>query len=261
MVGRLEGFAALITGASSGIGLAVANAYRAEGAHVLVFDRQPPSNAIEGTADFVQGDVRSPEDNQRAVEKAVGVFGKLDVFIANAGIYDNRHGFADYTAQNLGPAFDELFGINVKGAMLGVAAAAPALRRSKGLIIFTGSVSGDRAGFGGAMYVAAKHAIHGLTRQLALEFAPDIRVNAVAPGYAPTSLKGLSLLDDDKPRRKPVASDLPLQEIAVPEDYAEAYVFLASKAGRRLATGTVMLLDGGLSIYGPPKRGEQGDTR
>ncbi|MBL0423041.1 SDR family oxidoreductase [Ramlibacter sp. AW1] len=120
-------------------------------------------------------------------------------------------------------------------------------------MIFTSSVSGSHAGFGGPLYVAAKHAVNGLTKQLAFELAPDIRVNAVAPGYVPTGLRGLQALGQQANPVAPAAADLPLQAIGTPEDYAGAYVFLASDACARTATGTVMTLDGGASVRGPRK--------
>ena len=156
-----------------------------------------------------------------------------------------------YSPAELDLAFRELFDVNVKGYLMGALAAAPALARSRGCILFTGSISGNHAGFGGALYVAAKHAIHGLTRQLALELAPDIRVNAIAPGYVPTALKGLESLDQPQLTAGPAPADLPLQAIGTPDDYAGAYVYLASDACARTATGTVLSLDAGSSLRGP----------
>ena len=189
--------------------------------------------------------------SQRAVGAAVKRFGKLDIFVGNAGIYDNRRPFVTFDGPELSAAFDELFSINVKGYMLGALAVMEALSASHGCIIFTGSVSGERAGFGGALYVAAKHAVAGLTRQLAFELAPNIRVNAVAQGYAPTELQGLESLHQTKRSAGLAVEDLPLKVIASPNDYAAAYVFLASDAGSRIATGTVLAVDGGLALRGP----------
>ena len=110
------------------------------------------------------------------------------------------------------------------GLGLGYAALAAvnALSKTRGCIIFTSSVSGAHAGFGGALYVAAKHAITGLTKQLSLELAPEVRVNAVAPGYVPTELRGLESLAQEKSTAGPKLEDLPLQVLGMPEDYAAA---------------------------------------
>jgi NAD(P)-dependent dehydrogenase (short-subunit alcohol dehydrogenase family) len=200
----------------------------------------------------VVGDVRSPEDNERAVAEAVDAFGGLDTFVGNAGIYDNRVRLEDLPLPALDALFDELFAVDVKGYVLGARAAIPALRRSpQGSIIFTASVSSFHAGFGGTLYVAAKHAIAGLTRQLAYELAPGIRVNAVAAGFAPTNLSGPPDLEPAANRRLPTADDLPLGAVASPDDYAGLYVLLASAETQRTMTGTLLLADGGLSIWGP----------
>lgn len=250
---QLQGKTALITGAASGIGRAVAVRFLAEGANVVAFDRVASDwsgQAVAGSCASVVGDVRSAADNRRAVDLAVGRFGRLDVFVGNAGLYDNRRPLRSFSAPELDAAFDELFGVNVKGYLLGALAAADALAKARGCILFTSSVSGAHAGFGGALYVAAKHAVNGLTKQLALELAPDIRVNAVAPGYVPTGLRGLESLGQEASTPGPTADQLPLHALPSAEDFAAAYVFLASDACARTATGSVLALDGGAAARG-----------
>lgn len=251
---QMENKVAVVTGAASGIGQAVAQRFLSEGARVVGFDRvEAHLGEGAGSESYIgiTGDTRLASDNQRAVDLAVSRFGRLDVFVANAGIYDNRRPFRTFSPDDLNAAFDELFGVNVKGYMLGALAAADALARTRGCIIFTSSVSGTHAGFGGALYVAAKHAVNGLTKQLALELSPDIRVNAVAPGYVPTGLRGLESLGQENDQSGPTAAQRPLQVMGSADDYAWAYVFLASDACSRTATGTVLALDGGSAVRGP----------
>lgn len=251
---RLCNKVALITGSASGLGNAVAQRFLEEGARVVGLDRQvtklpatvPPEQWVS-----VQGDVRIMADHQRSVELAVTRFGRLDILIANAGIYDNRRSLRSLSPAELESGFDELFAVNVKGYMLAALAAADALSRSRGSIIFTSSVSGTHAGFGGALYVSAKHAVNGLTRQLALELAPDVRVNAIAPGFVPTALSGVEALGQARSVGGPAATDQLLQIIAGPDDYAGAYVFLASDDAALITTGSVLSVDGGASIRGP----------
>lgn len=254
MTRQLEGKTALVTGAASGIGLAVARRFLSEGANVVGLDRvashvegQPGDGAYDG----IVGDVRSPADNQAAVALALARFGRLDAFVGNAGLYDNRRALRAFSGAELDAAFDELFAVNVKGYLLGALAAAGALADSRGCIIFTSSISGTHAGFGGPLYVAAKHAVNGLTKQLALELAPAIRVNAVAPGYLPTGLRGLESLGQGASTGGPTPEQMPLQAIASADDCAGAYVFLASDACSRNATGSVLALDGGAAVRGP----------
>ncbi|MBL0423042.1 SDR family NAD(P)-dependent oxidoreductase [Ramlibacter sp. AW1] len=129
MARQLEGKVALVTGAASGIGHAVAQRFLAEGAQVVCFDRGEARLEGHGGWAFIAGDVRCADDNQRAVELALSRFGRLDILVANAGIYDNRRALREFTPAELAAGFDELFGVNVKGYLLGALAAAPALAR------------------------------------------------------------------------------------------------------------------------------------
>lgn len=247
----LEGKVALVTGGSAGIGRAIVERFIADGASVVSLSRSCAPEQQSEVLQPLSGDVRSPEANRRAVETALDRFGKLDILVANAGVYDNRREFRSFDANELDGAFDELFGVNVKGYMQAALAARPALQETQGTIIFTSSISGAHAGFGGALYVAAKHAINGLTKQLALELAPHITVNAIAPGYVPTQLRGLATLGQDKMGSAPDEQAMLLQKFGMPEDFAAAYSFLASDACRHIATGTILTLDGGSTLRGP----------
>ena len=194
-MGWLEGDVALITGAGSGLGRALVDRFVAEGARVAAVDRAPErvasvEEAYPGTVTGIVADVTVADDNEQAVAHCLDVFGKLDTFIGNAGMFDYRAGIADTPIEALDKAFDELFAINVKACLLGTKAALPALVDSGGSVILTASMSSRHAGIGGAVYTASKHAVAGLVRQLAYELAPRVRVNGVAPGFMRTDIRG-----------------------------------------------------------------------
>ena len=119
------------------------------------------------------------------------------MFVGNAGVFDVYAKLADLADEDLTRAYDELFGVNVRGCIFGAKAALPALRKTGGSMIFTASVAGLNSGGGGALYTASKHAVVGLIRELAVELGPDIRVNGVAPGGTMTDLRGLAALGND----------------------------------------------------------------
>jgi NAD(P)-dependent dehydrogenase (short-subunit alcohol dehydrogenase family) len=255
-MGVLDGKVALITGGGSGLGRALVKRFVAEGAYVGIIELDP-SRAEALMRDFGDtvvvtiGDVCVFEHNQAAVTRVVERFGRLDVFIGNAGVYDNRISFESLPGEKISSAFDELFAVNVKGYLLGAKAAIAELYKTRGCIIFTASISSLYPGYGGVLYVAAKHAVVGLTRQLALELAPRIRVNAVAPGYIPTNLRGLSSLGQGV--SKTIVADLseqmPLRIVPTADDYTGIYVLLASSEASNILTGTIILADGGLSMW------------
>lgn len=245
---------ALITGGASGLGLAVAKRFLAAGASVGILDRSADGleRARAELGDRVvttHGDVTSYDDNRRAVGDVVAAFGKLDVFVGNAGIFDNYATLDEIPAEKLGAAFDELFGIDVKGYILGAKAALAELRKNKGAIVFTASISSFRPGYGGLLYITAKHAVLGLTRRLALELAPDVRVNAVAPGYVPTNLAGTSTLGQTPkaPGTKPPLARFPLGFYPEIDDFTGLYLMLASDESR-IVTGQALLADVGSSL-------------
>nr|ART40130.1 K167 [uncultured bacterium] len=259
-MGILDNKIALVTGGGSGLGRAIVQRFVADGARVGVLELSSGrADELERAFDKEQvcvtvGDVTSPADNQRAVADVMASFGRLDVFVGNAGIYDNRATLAQLPLDKLGFAFDELFGVNVKGYMLGARAALDALRKTRGTILFTASISSYAPGFGGALYITAKHAVAGLTKQLALELAPEICVNAIAPGYIPTQLAGLKALGQGRSTSGPSKERLPLGHVPSPDDYAPFYALLASDQGR-VASGAVFPLDHGLAVAGPSFRG------
>ena len=259
-MGLLDNKVALITGGGSGLGRAIVQRFIADGAKVGVLELSAERAAElqrvfdETNLSVTVGNVTSMADNQKAVANVTDRFGRLDVFVGNAGVYDNRATLAQLPMDKLGTAFDELFGVNVKGYMLGARAALDELKRTRGTILFTASISSYAPGFGGALYITAKHAITGLTRQLALELAPEICVNAIAPGYIPTQLAGLQSLGQGRSSTGPSAERLPLGQVPSPDDYAPFYALLASDSGR-IASGAVFPLDHGLAAAGPAFRG------
>lgn len=253
----LDGEVVLVTGGASGIGRAVVDAFIEAGACVGVLDRSAEALA-EVRRDHpkralpIEGDVTRLADHRQAVDEVVRGFGKLDVFVGNAGIGDRAVSLLDVPEDRLDAAFEEVFAINVKGYLLGARAAHRELVKTRGSIIFTASYSSFHPAGGGVLYVASKHAVLGATRQLAYEFAPAVRVNAVAPGVAPTALGGIASLDHGAASAllPGIEQYLPLGFVPTPRDHAGAYVYLASRNEARVVTGTVISTDSGLAIRG-----------
>ena len=260
-MGVLSGEVALVTGGGSGLGRAIVGRFFEEGARVVAFDRSAERLAAlqaeygEAVATHA-GDVRSLEDNKAAVSLAVERFGKLDCAIGNAGIWDYSVTLDEMPEEQLGGAFDELFGINVKGYLLLAKAALPALVRSRGSLVYTVSNAGFDPAGGGALYTASKHAVVGLIRQLAFEFAPAVRVNGVAPGPIDTDLRGPTALglsetaisSVDLP--KVAAPVVPLGRVPATPEYAGSYVYFASRRDSAPATGGVLICETGIGIRG-----------
>jgi NAD(P)-dependent dehydrogenase (short-subunit alcohol dehydrogenase family) len=263
-MGWLGGKTALITGGASGLGRAIVARFLEEGARVTVLDRSRQNcerlnEETGGALRITQGDVTSIADNQRAVAECVAKFGKLDCFIGNAGIWDYSLSLAKLPAEKIGDAFDELFGINVKGYMLGAKAALPELLKTQGNMIFTVSNAGFYVAGGGPLYTASKHAVMGLIRQLAFELAPKIRVNGVAPGAIPSDIRGPRSLGMEGrsissiPLKDFVEKFIPLAKLPDPRDYTAHYVLLAANEQSPTATGSIINCDGGMGVRGFPR--------
>jgi 2,3-dihydroxy-2,3-dihydrophenylpropionate dehydrogenase len=267
--GWLDGDVALITGAGSGIGRAVALRYLREGASVAVFGRefdrlQSTAEAAGSDGDRVLplvGDVRSADDLSAAVAATVDRFGKLDVLVPNAGIWDFNRSISRTSPEEIGAIYDELFDINVKGYLLTVSTAWRELVKTEGSIVMTLSNAAYYAAGGGPVYTAAKHATRGLVTQLAYELAPKVRVNGVAVGGLRTDLrgpasvgmKGRSIEQSFAKRDGERGPNmwLPLHEASTdPADSTGPYVLLASKRDAGVITGTVIHADGGIGVRG-----------
>ena len=265
-MGWMDNKVALVTGGASGIGLAVVERFVAEGARVCVMDRsQQGIDALEdkfaGKVVGLTGDVRSLQANKDAVAKTIKAFGQLDTFIGNAGIWDYMVPLEAQEDDKIEAIYDEIFAVNVKGYLLGAKAALPELRKTKGSMVFTASSSSFYTGGGGPIYVASKHAVLGMIKQLAYEVAPDVRVNGVAPGGTMTNLGGSAVAGQadaklsEIPDVDKLFSDMtPLGFISKPEDHAGIYLLLASDKNGGYITGSVINSDGGIGIGKRPEQ-------
>jgi NAD(P)-dependent dehydrogenase (short-subunit alcohol dehydrogenase family) len=230
----------LVTGASSGIGLAVAQALAAHGARVVRV-AQTPAEDVPGTR-YVQSDLSADGEPARAVAAAWDMLGGLDVLVNNVGTY-REPSFLDLTRRT----FDAVFGLNVWAA---VACSQEFVRRLAaagrgGRILFSTSLNATRSEPAHTLYDASKGAVNALVRQFAVELAPrGITTVGIAPGLVETPLTDFGLRSDSA-ARKAVTDQIPLRRIATVDDLAMWYVFLASDASA-YATGTVVNVDGGL---------------
>ncbi|OBG98794.1 3-(cis-5,6-dihydroxycyclohexa-1,3-dien-1-yl)propanoate dehydrogenase [Mycobacterium sp. E3251] len=263
MTGWLEGKRALVVGAGSGIGRAVVDVFRDEGAKVAVLERdQAKCETLRGQlpdVPVVDGDATTREANERAVAAAVDGYGGLDTLVNCVGVFDFYRGIGDIDADELPDAFDEMFRTNVLSHLQSVKAALPRLRAGTGpSIILTESASSFYPGRGGALYVSSKFAVRGLVAALAHELAPQIRVNGVAPGGTlGTDLRGLASLglagarlDDTPDRAQELAARTPLNVALSGQDHAWSFAFLASDRARGI-TGETVRPDGGFGLGAP----------
>lgn len=250
---RLQGKAAIITGAASGFGRATAQSFAREGALVVVADLQSgPGQALVSElqqqghqALFVQCDVSLEDSVQALVQATIAAFGQLDVVVNNAGTTHRNKPALEVTSQE----FDRMFAVNVKSLYWMTQAAVPHLKSSKGCMVNVASTTGVRPGPGLTWYSASKAAMINLTKGLALELAREqIRVNAVCPMIGETAmLEQFMGMPDTPENRQRFLARIPLGRFTRPEDVAQAVVYLASDAAGFL-TGVCLDVDGGRNI-------------
>lgn len=250
MVKGLEGKVVLITGGGSGIGQATALAFAREGSKVVISDVNADAgentiNMIEkagGSATFIKTDVTKSADVDAMVKKAVDTYGQLDCAYNNAGIQGDPGNIAECPEEN----WDKVIDINVKGVWLCMKyEIRQMLKQGGGAIVNASSILGQVAVEGRAAYVSSKHAVAGLTRAAALEYAPaNIRVNAICPGMTRTPFVEWVISHEDPQWEEREIARLPIGRFGVPDEQARAIVWLCSDEAS-FVTGTLMNVDGG----------------
>jgi 3-oxoacyl-[acyl-carrier protein] reductase len=245
---KLAGKVAIVTGASKGIGAAIAGALAAEGAAVVVNYASSPAGADKvvaaitkagGQAVAVGADVAKAEEASRLIDAAIEKFGKLDILVNNSGVYEFLPLDAITEAH-----YDKLFNVNVRGLLLTTQAAAKHLGEGAS-IINIGSVVSSRAPENSVVYTATKGAVDAITRVLANELGPrKIRVNAINPGVVATEgTRTGGILGSDWETN--VVRQTPLGRIGQVDDIAGVATFLASNDAKWI-TGQLLLAGGGL---------------
>lgn len=241
----LAGKGALVTGANTGIGQAIAVALAEAGANVAVAGRSEPTEtlaAIEATgrkAVNIKADLGSIEPVQRVIEEALAGLGSLDILVNNAGII-RRDDVLDFSEAD----WDAVIDTNLKTLFfLSQAAARSMVARGSGKIINIASLLTFQGGIRVPSYAAAKSGVGGVTKAMANELAPKgVQVNAIAPGYISTN--NTAALQGDETRNRQILERIPTGRWGKPEDIAGAAVFLASSASDYV-TGQILAVDGG----------------
>jgi NAD(P)-dependent dehydrogenase (short-subunit alcohol dehydrogenase family) len=241
----------LVTGALTGIGRAAAFAFAKKGARVVVSGRRDEVGEalarelqeLGAEAAYVRADVRNEEEVKNLVEQTVSRFGKLDVAVNNAATEGQVGPIIAQTAETVAATFDT----NVVGVVLSMKHEVLAMQansgKTKGNIVNISSTYGHRGAAFASIYVAAKHAVEGITKSVALEVASSgIRVNCVSPG--PTDTGMLTRFTGNAENKAQLAKQVPLDRLGLSEEVADGIVFIASDEARFI-TGHILNVDGG----------------
>lgn len=248
---RHEGKTVLITGGTQGIGLAVTRRFLGEGANVMAADIVTTNDfpnivsdiAKDGQASFVECDVTDYAQVQAAVAKTVETYGGIDILICNAGTAK----FGDIEGVSM-EDWQFVLDLILNGTFYAVRAALPELRKSKGNVVCTASISGRGVNYSLNSYFAAKAGLINLVRYMALEYGKDeIRFNAVAPGPI-NSHPGPGAIFEDEELAEHYAEVTPLGRVGLNEDLVGTYSFLASEDSSWV-TGQTIVADGGLTLW------------
>ena len=251
MAGMLDGKSTLITGGGGGIGRATALTFAREGARIAVADLTAEAaretvalvNAAGGQAISLSGDMSRDADVRAMIEAVVGAYGRLDCAFNNAGIAGWQVDAAGKkTAEWSEEAFDRMIAVNLKGVWLCMRHELPQMQaQGGGAIVNTASIAGLVGLPSSSAYVAAKHAVIGLTKTAAIEYAEaNIRVNAVCPGYIRTRMTEPST----QLRGEAILAHTPLKRMGNPEEIAEMVVWLCSERASYVS-GAAYNVDGG----------------
>ncbi|MFI1567941.1 SDR family oxidoreductase [Streptomyces sp. NPDC020490] len=238
----LTGRVVVVTGGTKGIGLCIAETFLAAGAHVMVCGRSEPAtlpSAAGRQAGFLAADVRDPEAANRLIDGTVERFGRLDVLVNNAG------GSPDADAATVSPRFvEKIVALNLLAPFYTAQAANRVMQSQDegGTVINIGSVSAHDPQPGTAAYTAAKAGLLGLTRALALEWAPKVRVNHITTGLIRTESAAAAYGEDGGAA---VAGVIPMERMAVPEDVARTCLYLAGDLARYVNGADIAVHGGG----------------
>ena len=247
-MGRLEGKIAVVTGANSGIGLASAKRFAAEGAQVVITGRRQSEldKAVEiigGDVLAVQGDISNMSDLDRLFDTVRSAKGRIDVLMANAGL-----GVLEPLGKISEESFDKVFDVNVKGTLFTVQKALP-LMRAGGSIVLTGSTTGVKGTQAFSVYSASKAAIRNFARSWAVDLkGAGIRVNVLSPGTTETPglMEGLARTGMGDAMVAGLAAQTALGRMGDPDEVAAVALFLASDDSSFM-TGSEVFVDGGMA--------------
>ena len=249
----LTGKTAIVTGASRGIGLAIARRFAEEGAQVAIANRSaPPTEMLEGACHWHATDISDPAQVAALFEHAAAQLGRIDVLVNNAGVQLEKT-----LAETSDEDWDWVMGTNLKGLFLCSRAAIRQMREQGGggVILNLGSVSGQIADYGLAAYCASKAGVHGLTRAIAVDHGPEgIRCNAICPGWIRTDMldEAFAMADDPAAAERRALARHPLGRLGAPEDIAAMAAWLASDEAS-FVSGQFFTVDGALTAASPIK--------